>query len=371
MKRAYLAIAVILFSLLMWLPFALKVKLPGWGLDFSEGTKILWQNYDGPDYIIVEKTWYNKTDISTKFSNPLPSEYYPAHFPLYPATIAVFDQFIKGPTAMLLSTLVGSVLLFLMLYKYLSEFKLSKNPLWACLVFLILPARWVAVRSVGSPEPWFLLFIVASIYFFRKENFWVAGLFGFLAQLTKSPAIILLAAYGIFALIESFKTKRIQFKYLPLLIQILAVPALFWFYGVRTGDIWAYFHSGDNIHLFWPPFSVFTPLGQHWVNSFWLEDIIWTWLIFGLGIIKLKDKKADIEMYFSGLFFLSTLFVAHRDISRYILPIAPFVLIGWDKLIQKKELKIVLAILVIPILLYSWNFLLNNVAPIADWTPYL
>ncbi len=340
-------------------------------MDFSQGTQILWQNFDGPNYLIAEKTWYNKEEIKKEFSNPLPAEYYPAHFPLYPAVITVFDSVLKGPTAMLLATFVGSILLFLMLYKYLTEFKLSKNPFWLCLVFLILPARWVAVRSVGSPEPWFLLFIVASIYFFRKEKFWLAGLFGFLAQLTKSPAIILLGAYGVYTLIESVKQKRIQFKYLPLLTQILAVVFLFWFYGVRTGDFWAYFHSGDNIHLFWPPFSVFSPLGEHWVGSFWLEDVIWTWLVFGLGIMKLKDKKFNIEFLFAGLFFLSTLFVAHRDIGRYIIPAAPFVLIGWDKLIQKKEFKIVLGILLIPIILYNWNFILNNIAPVADWAPYL
>lgn len=272
---------------------------------------------------------------------------------------------------MLLATLLGSVLCFLMLFKYLGEFKLSKNPLWFCLVFLVLPARWVALRSVGSPEPWFLLFIISSIYYFRKEKYWVAGLFGVLAQLTKSPAIILLGSYGIFALVESIKFRKIQFKYLPLLIQAVAIFVLFWFFGNRTGDFWAYFNSGDNIHLFWPPFSVFTPIGQHWVGSFWLEDVIWTWLIFGVGIMKLFKKKMKVETYFAGLFFLSTLFVAHRDISRYIVPIAPFVLIGWDKLIQKKEFKIVLGILLIPILLFSWNFLLNNMAPISDWTPYL
>jgi Gpi18-like mannosyltransferase len=362
---------VVIFSLLVWLPFALKVKLPGWSMDFSKGTQILWENYDGPNYLIVEKTWYNKEAILNNFSNPLPAEYYPAHFPLYPAVISVFDVFLKGPTAMLFATLLGSVLMFLMLYQYLKEFKLSKNPWWLCFVFLFLPARFVAVRAVGSPEPWFILFIVASIYFFRKEKFWLAGLIGFLAQLTKSPAIILLGAYGVYALVESIKVRRIQYKYLPLLVQFLAVPLLFWFFGVRTGDFMAYFNSGDNIHLFFPPFTVFAPKGQVWVGNFWLEDIIWTWLVFGIGILYLKKKKATVEYYFAGLFFLSTLLVAHRDISRYILPASPFALIGWDSLIQKKEFKIVLMILIVPVLLYSWNFLIENVAPVADWAPYL
>jgi Gpi18-like mannosyltransferase len=256
-----------------------------------------------------------------------------------------------------------------MFYKYLREFKLSKNAWWLTLVFMIFPARWLAVRSIGSPEPWFIFFILASLYFFKKGKYFYAAVLGALAQLTKSPAILLFGAYGIYLLIQSIKLKKIQFQAWPLLLMVAVVPLLFWFYGVRTGDFLAYFHSGDNIHLFWPPFSVFTR--QDWVGNFWLEDIIWTWLIFGLGILKLKKKNLTIEYYFAGLYFISTLFVAHRDISRYILPIAPLVLIGWNKTLQKKEFMIIAAILVIPIILFTWNFLLNNTAPIADWAPYL
>lgn len=330
---------------------------------------VLWENFDGPNYLIVAKTWYNKADILSKFSNPLPAEYYPAHFPLYPAIIRVFNYAISGPWAMMLATLLGTVLCFVMFYKYLADFKLSINPWWLTLVFFLFPARWVAVRSIGSPEPWFFFFILASLYFFKKGKYFYAGVLGALAQLTKSPGIILFGAYGIYWLVECIKTKKINFKMWPLLLMPAVIPALFWFYGLRTGDFWAYFHSGDNIHLFWPPFTVFTR--QDWVGSFWLEDVIWTWLIFGLGVLKLWDKKLRVEFIFAGLFFISTLFVAHRDISRYIMPIAPLVLIGWDKTLQKREFKIIALILVIPILLFTWNFLLNNTAPIADWAPYL
>jgi len=371
MKRTYLILLVIAFTLVVWLPFFTKAKLPGWEMDFSTGTKLLWQNYDGPNYLIVEKTWYNKEAIMSEFSSPLPAEYYPAHFPMYPAIISVFDIFLKGPTAMLMATLLGSVLCFWMFYKYLKDFKISKNAFWLCLVFLILPARWVAIRAVGSPEPWFIFFILASLYNYRNKKYWIAGLFGLLAQLTKSPGILLLGAYGIDFLVQSWKTKRIRIEILPVLVQAAAVPLLFWFFGVRTGDFWAYFNSGDNIHLFWPPFSVFAPKGQIWVGNFWLEDVIWTWIIFGIGILKLKKRGLRVEHFFAGLFFLSTLFVAHRDISRYILPAAPFVLMGWDRLIQKKEFKYLLLLMIVPIIIFNWNFLLNNMSPIADWAPYL
>lgn len=370
-KTILIGLLVLVSSLIMWLPFVAKLQIPGWNLDFSEGSKILWQNFDGPNYLIISKTWYNKADIMSKFSSPLPAEYYPAHFPLYPVSISIFNMFFRGPWAMLISTLVGSILCFLMFYKYIKDFNVSRNAIWLTLVFLIFPARWLAVRTVGSPEPWFLFFILSSLYFFKKGKYFYAGILGALAQLTKSPGILLFAAYGVYFLMETFTHKKIQWKMWPMMTMVAVVPLLFWFYAVKTGDFWAYFHSGDNFHLFWPPFSVFSPKGEIWVGNFWLEDVIYTWLIFGLGVLHLRDKKLTIEHYFSGIFFLSTLFVAHRDISRYILPIAPFMLMGWDEIIQKREFKIIAAVLIIPIVLYNWNFLMNNIAPISDWAPYL
>ncbi|MBI1872006.1 hypothetical protein HYS10_01160 [Candidatus Collierbacteria bacterium] len=150
-----------------------------------------------------------------------------------------------------------------------------------------------------------------------------------------------------------------------------SVAALFSFYFLQTGDFWAYFHSGDNFHLFWPPFTIFSPKGKFWTGDFWLEEMIWLWLIYGLGLLKLWQKKLKIEAIFAGLFFTTTLFDAHRDVSRYILPIAPLVLLGWEKTLLRKEFRLLLLILILPIFLFTWNFLLNNQSPVADWTPYL
>jgi hypothetical protein len=371
MKLLTILATLTLLTFITWLPFGLRATLPMWKMDFSEGPIALWKNYDGPNYLIIAKTWYDQALIKKDFSAPLPVEYYPAHLPLYPAVISFFDTFLPGPNAMLFATFLGSLLFFGMFFKYLTEFKLSLNPLWLTAILLFFPARFLSLRVIGSPEPWLMFFVIASLYAFRKEKFWLAGIWGYLALLTKSPAILLLAAYGIYALIESVKLKRIQWKYSPILLMPMAIPDLFYLYKLRTGDFWAYFNSGDNIHLFWPAFSIFAPHGQVWVGNFWLEDIIMTWLIFGLGILELRKKETRIEYYFAGLFFISTLFVAHRDVSRYIIPIAPFMLIGLDKYLQRKNFKIMLAILALPILLYSWNFLLHNISPVSDWAPYL
>lgn len=368
-----LPVLALLMLLLTWLPFALKINF--WGIDFSGGVQVLWSNFDGPNYLIIAKTFYDKTLIGTTFSNPLPLEYYPAHWPLYPAMIALVDIFLPGPWAMMFVSTLGLAVFYWVLIKFFKTFGASKKQaLMIGLTSLVLPARWLALRSVGSPEPWFLAFVLLSLISYKNKKYWPAGIWGALAQATKSPGILLFGAYGIYELIKLInkktKFKTALFNLLKTSLIPLTVLAVFYFYYLRTGNFLAYFSSGDNFHLFFPPFSIFSK-GQTWVGDFWLEDIIWIWLIYGLGILKLWKGNKKLLAIFAGLFFSTTLFVSHRDIARYIIPIMPMILLGWKKEISKPYFKWIVLLLLIPTLLFSWNFILNNMAPVADWTPYL
>jgi len=371
--RFLLPVLALLILVLIWLPFVLRINF--WGIDFSGGVQVLWSNFDGPNYLIIAKTFYDKTLIGKTFSNPLPLEYYPAHWPLYPAMIALVDIFLPGPWAMMLVSTLGLVVFYWVLVKFLETFGASKKQaLWIGLASLILPARWLALRSVGSPEPWFLAFVLLSLISYKNKKYLPAGIWGVLAQATKSPGILLFGAYGIYELIKLInkktKFKTVFFNLLKTSIIPLTVVAVFYFYYLRTGNFWAYLSSGDNFHLFFPPFSIFSK-GQTWVGDFWLEDIIWIWLVYGLGILKLWKSDKKLLAIFAGLFFSTTLFVSHRDIARYIIPIMPMILLGWKKEISKPYFKWIILLLLIPVLLFSWNFILNNIAPVADWTPYL
>ncbi|MEJ2441385.1 MAG: hypothetical protein P8Y06_00460, partial [Patescibacteria group bacterium] len=130
------------------------------------------------------------------------------------------------------------------------------------------------------------------------------------------------------------------------------------------------FHSGDNIHLFFPPFQIFN-YSAPWVGTFWLEEIIFVYLFAMLGLIKLVKKYGGAMAWFTGIFFISILFVSHRDLIRYSLPIIPFLLIAFQKTITKKEFKIVVLVLAIPIYLFSLAYISQNVMPISDWAPFL
>ncbi|MCX6724824.1 MAG: glycosyltransferase family 39 protein [Candidatus Shapirobacteria bacterium] len=385
MKKDYRNIFLIsllsLFStFLVWLPFFLRLT-NFWQIPLlDQGMATVMKNFDGLYYIVVAKSFYRPEIIESLFSFPLPSIYYTAHFPIYPLLIRLFSPIFGYLWGMLSVTLISSVLASIVFYFFLKEFRYSKQALWLTLVFLLLPARWLVVRSVGSPEPLFILFILTSFYFFKKKNYWLAGIFGTLTQLTKPPGILLFVGYSFFLLAENWAGLKKEIiptlgnifkKAYPLLLIPLSLLGLFVYYRFAYGDFWAYFHSGENIHpIFWPPFQVFN-LTTRWVGTFWLEDIIYLFLLEALGITLLfKQKRFDIAI-FSAVFFIATLFVAHRDISRYSLPLVPFLLIAFEPLLIKKEFKIALAIIIIPIFLYAINFVAGNTSPLADWKPFL
>ncbi len=383
-KKDFLIIFVlsILATIVVWLPFI---------LGFKEGAVTLFKNYDGPNYLIVAKSWYNKAFIAKNFSLPIPLEYYPAHLPGYPLTISLLNRFVTGPWAMLTSTLLSTVLAAISFYLVIYKFKLSQNPLWLTIVFLVFPARWVVVKAVGSPEPLFIFAVLMSFYFFKSafdsaENnlfskkksvaldLLLAGIFGAVAQITKSPGILLFVSYlgylGYLGYLKKYPLKKIIKFSLPLFIVPLSALLVFWFYKIRTGDFFAYFHSGDNFHLTFPPYQGFFP-ERSWLGTFWNEDMIWQYLLGALTVsLLIKQKYYDLAS-FAGIFFTATLLVAHRDLARYSLPLMPFTLIAFDKFIQKKEFKIALLIILPAIFLYAINFIGGNVAPVADWTPYL
>lgn len=357
-------------TLLVWLPFFARIKT-FWGVPLPlNGMATIVSNYDGPLYLVVAKSFYNPEIIKQFFEFPLPTEYYAAHFPLFPALIRLFSLAVGFPYAMLLVTILSSILAFyffnLLIRKYLDK----KAALLATAVFAIFPARWLIVRSIGSPEPLFMAGIIASIYFFQKKNYLLAAIWGMVAQLTKSPGILLFASYFAILATSYFKTRKINIKKLTIFLIPASLLIVFAIYTITLKDFFAYFHSGDNIHIFFPPFQIFN-YSAPWVGTFWLEEIIFVYLFGILGFINLVKQKETVMAWFVGIFFATTIFVSHRDLIRYSLPVIPFLFVAFKETFKKRETKFVFAFLIIPIFLFSLAFLSQNVMPISNWSPFL
>ena len=368
-------------TFVLWIPFYLQT-VAIWGIPLAKGgMQVVVANYDGPLYLVVAKTLYEKQAILQNFSFSLPFEYYAAHFPLFPLIIRAI-AFVAGyPWGMLVTTLITSVFAHLMFYKLAREYVKEHHALWLTLVFALFPARWLIVRSVGSPEPLFIGAIIACMYYFRKRQYLLAGIFGAIAQFTKSPGILIFAALVVAIIVPRLHSLAITNdvkKWIsnihPTAIFIglipLALLGVFYLYSIKFDNFFAYFNSGDNIHLFFPPFQIFN-YSQPWVSTHWLEEVIFVYLLGAIGLMKLISQKDWPLASFVAVFYGVTLFISHRDLIRYSLPIVPFLIIAYRQELVKREFLVAAAIIVVPIFLFSFAFISNNVMPISDWGPLL
>ncbi len=374
-----LILSTLSITFAVWLPHLLRLNF--YGLNFAEGFNTIYRNFDGIEYIIIAKSNYAERIIAA-MPQELPHTYYAAHFPLYSWMMLPFASVIGFLKSMLLISLASTIAAVIAFYFLVRDFKLTHEPLFLSLVFLVLPARWLVAHSVGSSEPLFMFFTIAAFYFFLKFEahnklsfITYAGIFGLLAQLTRPPGILLFISLGIFILWKHYRENISQiiksfFSYYPLALIPIGLLTIFALYGFVLNDFFAYFHTGDNIHLSFPPFQVFN-INQYWVGSIWLEDIVYIY-IFGLlaGLMLLKIEILRPLGIYVLTYVAASIFVAHRDISRYVLPIVPFALIAFQKILVTKEFKIVLAIMLLGIYLYSQNFLLQNTAPFPNLEYY-
>lgn len=364
-----LTLITLFASLFIWLAF--YKNLPS-KLGFPQTSlETVYANYDGPNYMVIAKCGYQSDCIRHQFSLPLPLEYYPAHLPGFPALIRLFSFILPTPKAMLLVALLGSILLSLSSFYFFKLFFKDKKAFYLALLMIFFPARLFALRLVGAPETYFLSTILFSLIFFKKNKFLLSALFAALAQLLKSPGIILFAAYVLAALFSFIKSKKINLNYLYYLLVPLTVFGIFYFYYLQTGDFWAYFHSGDNFHLSLFPYPVFVS-NRSWIQTIWLEDVIYIFALTFFALKKLwKKYSSQIIFLFPLLFTLATLLVAHRDISRYIAPLYPFIFLAFGKKIVKKKNRFIFWLLLPAVILYAVNFIIGNTAPVSDWGAYL
>jgi len=371
-KVFVLVLVTVLTSLLFWFAFYLnipeKISFPKTSLE------TIFANYDGPNYMVIAKCGYSKSCIASHFSLPIPLEYYPAHLPGLPLLIKYFSLYTTTPKAMLVTALFGSSFLTLVCFQFFQLFLKRRTSFYLSLLFIFFPGRMLVLRLVGAPETWFVAFTLLSITLFYKNKYFFSAVVAALAQIFKSPGILLFIVYGIIFTREIINNKKYLLtskKFLPYLLIPLSALTIFSVYYLQTGDFWAYFHSGDNFHLGLIPYTVF--ISNHtWINTIWLEDVLYIFILVFVGISQLiKKYKLGLITLYPLVFTVASVLIAHRDISRYIAPVYPFILLAFAKFLIKKNTKLIFLLILPATILFAVNFLIGNTAPIADWTPYL
>lgn len=378
LKQLGTLVTISLLSLfLFWTPFLLKTST-FWGINFAgHGMETIVSNFDGLNYIAIAKTMYDPQLLSQKFvAFGNPPIYYAAHFPMYPLMIGAFDVIFTGPMSLILATILSNALLAVGLYVFFETIlKDKKLAMTLSTIALFFPARMLSVRGVGSSEPLFMFFVLMSLAMAYKGKHVWGAIWGSLAVLTRSPGIFLFGSYLVSALASyTIDWKKIISKMLPYTIMPITLALLFAFYGYRFGSFWAYFNSSSELHpVFFPPFLIFSNT-QRWITDIWREDILYMYLLYGAGIalyIKQIGIKCGLEKLSAAgygiVYGLILLAISHRDLARYALPIAPVVLLGFAPALTGKNIKWAL-LLLIPIYLLGWQFVVGNVQPVSDWS---
>ena len=154
-------------------------------------------------------------------SNGYDAAWRTAFFPLFPllqrgVAFLTHDPFIAG---LIISNLAGLGML-VVLYRLVQEDFDAERAFRTVLYLSVFPTAFFFVAAYN--ESLFLLLTLLSFYHMRRGNWWLAGLFGLLASLTRSAGIVLFLPFCYEYLRQhQFSIKKVRFT----AVSSLAIPA--------------------------------------------------------------------------------------------------------------------------------------------------
>jgi len=159
-----------------------------------------------------------------------------AFFPLYPllewaGSLLTRDPFIAG---LIVSNVIGLVMLAV-LYRLVEEDFDQECASRTVLYLSVFPTAFFF--AAGYNESLFLCLVLLSFYYMRQGHWWLAGLFGFLASLTRSAGLLLLVPFCYEYLRQHyFKLEKMRFD----AFSVLLIPAGI---GIFAGYCYLQFHD--------------------------------------------------------------------------------------------------------------------------------
>ncbi len=361
-------VAIVAFNLALSAIFVGKLVLE------SGSIAPTFRYWDGPEYVVIANNFYDPQEpllAIPDFGQHSPF-YWGAHFPGFSLALMLARPLVGWLFAPLLVNFLASTAFAGVFYRLVRDFGYARHPLWLALAALVLPVRWLIYHNVGGSEPLFMFFEVLTIYWFKKEKYWLAGLAGFGAVLTRPPGMFLWAGLVAFLVFEAaLKTWNSQGLSLPkflalfnwrafgaLLLLPLGLITTFGIFAWRYGDFLAYFKITENVtHVGLIPFPTLMS------GLFESPALILTYLLEAIGLIALwRQRRFDI-FWVSFAAFFYTLFLLHSDVLRYSIPFfALAVLLPFADYLSGKVARWLAAPMVIALLFYSWGVLNRNLA---------
>ena len=173
-------------------------------LELPRGFFTIWNRWDAPHYITLATKGYGATEDL----RPLI-----VFFPLYPWTIAIVNMVVRDAllAAFLVST-VASLVAAVLLYRLAALDESRERALLAVWFMFIFPTSYFL--HIGYTESLFLALALCAFLAARLDRWWLAGVLGALACLTRINGLILMPALGVEALYQLYRTRRWNWQWL-------------------------------------------------------------------------------------------------------------------------------------------------------------
>lgn len=282
----------------------------------------VWQRFDTLWYLKIATYGYSLEDGST------------AYFPLYPLLIRAGGKILLGNyllAALIISNLAYIGLLFY-LYR-LTTLLFEEETARRTVVYLaIFPTAFFFLA--GYTESLFLLFTLAAFWYAHQKRWWLAGILGFLASLTRLQGVILILPLLYFY----FKRER---QVRPALLAFFLIPlgsASFLLYqnslGASLFDVYQS-HLHAQFGLPWDNIiatvqKILSPEGT-FIN---IVNLIMTFVFLAMTIISFRALPLTYSLYMALTMFVLLLRRTTAQplvsMSRYLLTLFPAFMI-WGR----------------------------------------
>ncbi len=159
-----------------------------------------------------------------------------AFFPLYPALIRTVAPIVAHDRALAgwIVSCIALVVACAFLFKLTREFHPESDPLRAVMLLLIFPTAFF-LNAVYT-EATFLALSVAALYAMRKERFWIAGLLGLLAALTRANGFLLAVPLAWELALYVWRHRRVAWSVCSALLPPLGTALFFLYHRFWFGN---------------------------------------------------------------------------------------------------------------------------------------
>lgn len=295
-------------------------------------TTNMWNGWDSSWYKDIAQNGYSASINSQNQANY-------GFFPLYSLSIRplgylIGDYFIAG---VIMSNLF-LILACLYLYKIARLDYDEKTSLRTVKYLFIFPVAFIL--STMMSDSLFLLLVLMSFYYAKKESWFLCGLTGMLFSLTRPQGVFLALPLGLeYLKSKDYKIKKIKFSSLYLLLIPLGLVLFMTYLYFLTGDFFAYQHTkaaGWGNSFVNPLNVVYNSIAHGNIVSF-LNSLFAIFIVF---ILTLNYKKIGYVNWLMGILtiFISIGFAGPVStwtgcVWRYSLAIFPiyFILADYSK----------------------------------------